>query len=120
MAATSAVVAKMFGQCFSCHGKREFTPTETKRAQNNSTDIHVGPCFSCGKRVSTISKRSIVQTADSNNDNSVIVENKASKRSKKQKVQEPAKAEEQKAEPKVAEVKEVQEPKIDSVSEQKQ
>lgn len=93
MASISAAGAKLFGHCFSCKGSREFTPTEQRPAKNKSTDINIGSCISCGKKVSTISKRAVNQTADSNNDNSIVIAEKVSKRkrSKQSKAEEPAK-----------------------------
>ncbi len=42
------------GMCFSCKQKQSFIPTEFKAAANKSTQVAIGNCPRCSKKVSTM------------------------------------------------------------------
>lgn len=87
MASAADIAAKLMGKCFRCKEQKEFNSEKVvPTPKNNSTEIHIGPCFTCGKKVSTIIRK---RNIDSQNQ-SISVNMKKTKRSKKQKPVKPA------------------------------
>lgn len=111
MAVAADIAGKLLGKCFSCKEQKEFNSEKVvPTPKNQSTEIHIGPCFTCGKKVSTIvRKRNVDQTQ------SISVNMKRSKKVKQEK-----KKEEPAEQPKVAEAAEQQQSKVEVVVTQQQ
>lgn len=77
---------KFLGRCFSCKEKKEFTSQEQKSTpKNKTTEIHIGPCITCGKRVSTIVKRKVEQSNSEDANVNISSSKKVVHKNKKQK-----------------------------------
>lgn len=81
-----ASVGKLMGRCFTCKETKEFSSERSVATpKNKSTEIHVGSCLTCGKKVSTIVKRKVDQTTDSTVTITNNINSKGSKKAKKAK-----------------------------------